>query len=81
MLLILIPIAWLTVIVLLVAVCRVAAGGETLRAAVDADAPIGPRLVLHREPETTHAWRSHRALHPSPAALVGARRRIAAHHR
>lgn len=81
MLLILIPIAWLAVLSLLVAVCRVAAAGDGRLAAPSRcqEDLIGVKLTLsplapHAGQQRLHARRT--LLGPS---IAGRRQRIAAH--
>jgi hypothetical protein len=79
MLLIAIPLAWLAVVIVLVAACRAAADGD-LRAASSkwADAPIGARVVLSgARPVGAHTGRARRMSRRAHAAHRGARRRIA----
>ncbi len=81
MLLILIPIAWLALLSLLVAVCRVAAEGDARRAGPrrPEEELIGIKLAL--SPIASHA--AHRRLHGRRTLLrpgvAGGRQRIAAH--
>lgn len=82
MLFIVIPIAWLAVITLFIAVCRVAAGGdaEPSLAADLSSGSIGERLVLsdaHFAP-VPHSGRAHRARRPLSAGHPARRRRVAA---
>jgi hypothetical protein len=86
MLFLLIPIAWLSILTLLVAVCRVAAQGDE-QLSSRAQAPpvsIGFKLTLPREPSPppTAARRPHRrtALRRVPAASTR-RRSLAPHGR
>lgn len=84
MLFILIPIAWLTIIAVLVAACRAAAAGDALGPALDAaDAPIGPRLTLRHGADadaTVHGRRAHPATPRLRAPHRTGRRRIVAFH-
>ena len=81
MLFILIPIAWLAVLPLLVAICRVAAEGDAQPAGVrrSKEELIGVKLTL--SPLTSHT--GHRRLHGrrmlSRPGMTGGRQRIAAH--
>jgi len=81
MLFILIPTAWLAVLLLFAAVCRVAAEGDAEPASpgrAHADL-IGVRLVLSPAPATPHArprrWHGRTPAHPHVAART---RRLAA---
>jgi hypothetical protein len=84
MLLILIPIAWLAVLTLLVAACRVAAQGDAQlsSSARTPIASIGLKLILPREPSSLPiaARRPHRrtTLRRVPAASTR-RRSLTAH--
>jgi hypothetical protein len=81
MLLILIPIAWLAVLSLLVAVCRVAAEGDARPTGLrgSREELIGIKLTL--SPATSHA--GHSRLHGrrtlARPGMAGGRQRIAAH--
>jgi hypothetical protein len=83
MLLLLIPIAWLTVLTLFVALCRVAAQGDAqLSASAPAlSGPIGMKLTLSQAPAapTASARRPHRRQTPQRFPASARRRRVAAH--
>jgi hypothetical protein len=84
MLFILIPIAWLSILALFVAVCRAAADGDAQLspAAPPLSGPIGTRLVLAHDllAPARSARRPHRRQAPQRvAATASRRRRLAAH--
>jgi hypothetical protein len=64
-----IAIAWLAVIALFVAICRAAADGELADFSFDElrSASIGPKLVLHSEPERARSARRRPSAHPTAA--------------
>lgn len=81
MLILLIPMAWLSVLLLLVCICRVAAGAEANPAAAGAArADIGQRIVLLRTPHVARR-RSRRpdGQRFGSSAARPSRRRVAAH--
>ncbi len=77
MLFVVIPLAWLAVLTVLLAVCRAAAAGDTPAAGQHADAPIGPRLTLS-SPSVAHSSRAHSIRRRRLADHRGARRRVLA---
>ena len=84
MLFLLIPIAWLSILALLVAVCRAAAQGDAQFSAPAQASPgsIGFKLILARAssplPATARRPHGRTALRHGPAASTR-RRRLAAH--
>jgi hypothetical protein len=83
MLLLLIPIVWLALLTLFVALCRVAAQGDAqLAASAPAlSGPIGLKLVLSQAPTppSASARRPHRRQTPQGIPATARRRRVAAH--
>jgi hypothetical protein len=83
MLLIVIPIAWLAVIALFVAVCRIAADADAgpSPATGPPTGSIGQRLILSssQPAPAPHSGRAHRARSPLSAGHPARRRRVAAH--
>jgi hypothetical protein len=83
MLLILIPIAWLAVLTVFVAVCRIAADADAPPSSSvrSPSAPIGVKLVLSGAPSTpaSDARRPHRREQLKPRRAAPRRRRVAAH--
>ena len=83
MLFILIPIAWLAILTLFVAVCRIAADADAERASLprSPSGPIGVRLVLSRAPSAlaAQARRPHRRHPLQTRRPTPRRRRVAAH--
>ncbi len=77
MLFVVIPLAWLTVLTVLLAACRAAAAGDAAVPPQHADAPIGPRLTLS-SPSVAHSSRAHSIRRRRLAAHRGARRRVLA---
>jgi len=82
LLLILVPVAWLAVVALIVAICRMAAKGDGRRACAVEDAPIAARngLVIWELP-ATGAVPDRLPVEPRPQGSRAARRRrlIAGH--
>ncbi|HTZ85849.1 MAG TPA: hypothetical protein VMB05_04195 [Solirubrobacteraceae bacterium] len=82
MLLVLIPIAWLAILTLFVAVCRAAADGDAQLSplAPPLSGPIGTKLVLsHGATAPAGTRRPHRPLSPQRVAATARRRRLASH--
>ena len=83
MLLLLIPIAWLVLLTLFVALCRVAAQGDAqlVASAPALSGPIGLKLILSQAatPASASARRPHRPQKPQGIPAAARRRRVAAH--
>lgn len=82
MLFILIPIAWLAMLTVLVAICRAAADGDAEPSAGGLPCgPIGERLVLSQAPSmrAPHTGRAHRTTPRLRSGQPARRRRVAAH--
>jgi hypothetical protein len=79
---IVIPIAWLLIVAVIVAVCRAAADGDAFASSTreTTDAPIGERLLLNEQPavDGVHASRAHSAPRTPRTAHRAGRRRITA---
>jgi hypothetical protein len=82
MLLIVIPLAWLTIVAVLLGACRAAADGDAFARTEHVDTPIGPRLLLQHGPvvdAAVHSRRAHPRVRRPRAAHRARRRRIAAY--
>ncbi|HEX3911282.1 MAG TPA: hypothetical protein VHW67_11350 [Solirubrobacteraceae bacterium] len=83
MLLLLIPIVWLAILTVFVALCHAAAQGDAQLAASAAapSGPIGLKLLLSGAPAppTASARRPHRRQTPQRIPATARRRRVAAH--